>query len=183
VKNGVRQELNEVAGSLGDLGTFLPLAIGLIAVNGVNPTALFLCAGLLYIGAGLCYGLPIPVQPLKATAAIAISLSVPAEAIRAVAFWVGALLLAVSLLRPDAWLPKIFTRPVVRGIQLGLAVLLVRDVLHLPREAVVAASVGLVTLLTGNLAAGFLFGFGLERLNGRLFRIGAGEAREEAALS
>lgn len=144
MKNGIRQELNEVAGSLGDLGTFLPLAIGLIAVNGVNPTALFLCAGLLYIGAGLHYGLPIPVQPLKATAAIAISLSVPAETIRAAAFWFGALLLAVSLLRPHAWLPKIFTRPVVRGIQLGLAVLLLRGglraLLEIPAHPVVSLS-------------------------------------------
>ncbi len=119
-------DLNEAAGSLGDLATFLPLAVGLITVNGVNATSLFLAAGLLYIAAGLYYGLPIPVQPLKATSAIAIALAVSPETISAAAFWAGALFLFISLFRLDEWLGKVFTRPVVRGIQLGLAVLLVQ---------------------------------------------------------
>lgn len=118
--------LNEIAGSLGDLATFLPLAVGLITVNGVNPTSLFLAAGLLYIGGGLFYRLPIPVQPLKATSAIAIALAVPAKAVAAAAFWAGALFLLMSMFRLDKWLRKVFSRPVVRGIQLGLAVLLVK---------------------------------------------------------
>ncbi len=118
--------ISEVGGSLGDLATFLPLAAGLITVNGVNPTSLFLAAGLLYVAAGLYYGLPIPVQPLKATSAIAIALAVPKEAVSAAAFWAGALFLFLSLFRLDRHLGKIVTRPVVRGIQLGLAVMLVR---------------------------------------------------------
>lgn len=119
-------DLSEAAGSLGDLATFLPLAVGLITVNGVNATSLFLAAGLLYIAAGLYYGVPIPVQPLKATAAIAIALAVPKEAISAAAFWMGGIFLFLSLFRLDALLGKVFTRAVVRGIQLGLAVVLVR---------------------------------------------------------
>lgn len=122
----LKLDLSEVAGSFGDLATFLPLAIGLITVNGVNPTSLFLAAGLLYIGTGLYYRLPIPVQPLKATSAIAIALAVPAAAISAAAFWAGALFLFLSLFRLDAHLRKLFTRPIVRGVQLGLAVLLVK---------------------------------------------------------
>ncbi len=121
-----RFDLKEAAGSLGDLATFLPLALGLITVNGVNATSIFLSAGILYIGAGIYYRLPIPVQPLKAASAVAIALAVPAEAVSAVAFWAGVLFLAVSLLRIDGLLRKVFTRPVVRGIQLGLAVILVK---------------------------------------------------------
>ncbi len=122
----LKLDLSEVAGSFGDLATFLPLAVGLITVNGVNPTSLFLAAGLLYVVAGLYYRLPVPVQPLKATAAIAVALAVPKEAISAAAFWAGVLFLCLSLFRLDDHFGKVFTRPVVRGIQLGLAVLLVR---------------------------------------------------------
>ncbi len=122
----LKLDLSESAGSFGDLATFLPLAIGLITVNGVNATSLFLVAGLLYIGAGLYYGLPVPVQPLKATSAVAIALAAPKEAISAAAFWAGGLFLFLSLFRLDRHLGKVFTRPVVRGIQLGLGVLLVR---------------------------------------------------------
>jgi sulfate permease, SulP family len=119
-------DLKEVAGSLGDLATFLPLAIGLITVNGVNATSLFLSAGLLYIGAGLYYGIPIPVQPLKATSAIAIALAVRPEAISAAAFWMGVLFVSGSLFNVNDFFGKIFTRPIVRGIQLGLGILLVK---------------------------------------------------------
>lgn len=122
----LRFDLSEAAGSLGDLATFLPLAVGLITVNGVNATSLFLAAGLLYVAAGLYYRVPIPVQPLKAASAVAIALAVPKEAIAAAAFWMGVIFLFLSLFRLDALLGKVFTRAVVRGIQLGLAVLLVR---------------------------------------------------------
>lgn len=119
-------DLKEVAGSLGDLATFLPLAVGLITVNGVNATSLFLSAGLLYIGAGLYYGIPIPVQPLKATSAVAIAMAVRPEAISVASFWMGVLFVSVSLFNVNGLFGKIFTRPIVRGIQLGLGILLVK---------------------------------------------------------
>ncbi len=36
----------EFAGSLGDLGTLLPLAMGMIMINGLKPTGVFLIIGL-----------------------------------------------------------------------------------------------------------------------------------------
>lgn len=119
--------LMEISGSLGDLATFLPLAIGLIVVNGVNATSLFLSAGLAYIAAGLYYGLPMPVQPLKATSAIAIALAVGPEEISAAAFAMGVLFVLLSLFDLKRIFGRIFTRPVVRGIQLGLGILLVKS--------------------------------------------------------
>ncbi|MBI5575218.1 MAG: sulfate permease [Deltaproteobacteria bacterium] len=120
-------DLMEISGSLGDLATFLPLAIGLIVVNGVNATSLFLSAGFAYIAAGLYYGLPMPVQPLKATSAIAIAMAVGPEEISAAAFSMGVLFLLLSLFDLKRIFGRIFTRPVVRGIQLGLGILLVKS--------------------------------------------------------
>jgi SulP family sulfate permease len=119
--------LNEVSGSLGDLATFLPLAIGLIAINGVNATSLFLSAGLAYIAAGLYYGLPMPVQPLKATSAIAIAMAVGPDEISAAAFLIGVIFVLLSLFDLRRIFGRVFTRPVVRGIQLGLGILLVKS--------------------------------------------------------
>lgn len=91
----------------------------MITVNGVNATSLFLSAGLLYIGAGLYYGIPMPAQPLKATSAIAIALAVRPEAISAAAFWMGILFVSVSLFNLNGLFRKIFTRPIVRGNPTG----------------------------------------------------------------
>ncbi|MCL5966001.1 MAG: putative sulfate/molybdate transporter [Deltaproteobacteria bacterium] len=121
-----RLDLNEISGSIGDLATFLPLAIGLISINGVNATSLFLSTGLAYIAAGLYYGLPMPVQPLKATSAIAIALAVGPDAVSAAAFWMGVIFILLSLFDLRGIFGRIFTRPIVRGIQLGLGVLLVK---------------------------------------------------------
>jgi len=35
----------EVAGSLDDLGTILPLALGMIMMNGLDPLSLLFCVG------------------------------------------------------------------------------------------------------------------------------------------
>jgi sulfate permease, SulP family len=63
----------ELAGSLGDLGTLLPIVIGMILINKLSPTTVFLAFGLFYLMTGLYYRLPVPVQPLKAVGAIAIA--------------------------------------------------------------------------------------------------------------
>jgi len=52
----------EVAGSLGDLGTLLPLAIGMILLNKLHATNVFVLIGFFYIVAGHYFGVPVPVQ-------------------------------------------------------------------------------------------------------------------------
>src|SRR3972149_6074282 len=76
-----RFSIHEVGGALGDLGTLLPLAIALITVNHMSATGVFLVAGVAYVTAGLLYRLPIPVQPLKAVAAIAIASGLSANTV------------------------------------------------------------------------------------------------------
>lgn len=170
LRNGPRLNLSEISGSLGDLATFLPLAIGLIAVNGVNATSLFLSAGLLYIAAGLYYGLPIPVQPLKATSAIAIAMGATPETIAAAALCMGVLFAGVSLFDGNRLLGRVFPRPIVRGIQLGLSVLLVKGglIMLLPRQAVAFAGPASLSVMPavaiGIVVAGILF---LSRQNRR----------------
>ena len=65
VKTG---SLRELSSALVDLGTFLPLVLGLIIVASVDPLGL-LRFGLLAIVTGVVYRRPIAVQPMKAAAA------------------------------------------------------------------------------------------------------------------
>ncbi|MFN2484043.1 MAG: putative sulfate/molybdate transporter [Candidatus Limnocylindria bacterium] len=114
----------EVAGAFGDVGVFLPLAIGLIAVNGLDATALFGLAGVYYVVSGLLYRLPVPVQPFKAVSAIAMAQSLSAGTIHAAALVIGSTLLVLSFGRLPALIERVFAIPVIRGIQLGLGALL-----------------------------------------------------------
>lgn len=125
--NGFEFSRRELAGSLGDFGTLIPLSIALITINGLSFTSVFLMVGLFYIASGLYFSLPIPVQPLKVVAAVAIAspvkVTLPVMAAGGTIFGVFLLLLALTGLIDK--IARLFTRPVVRGIQLGLGFILI----------------------------------------------------------
>jgi len=121
----------DVAGAFGDIGVLFPIAIALITLNHLNPTALFLTAGLTYCIAARYFRIPIAVQPFKAVAAIALALSLPPSTIASAGLLMGVLLLLVGITNLAGLLAKLFTLPIVRGIQLGLGLVLVREGLRL----------------------------------------------------
>ena len=121
-----RFNLQELGGALGDLGTLLPLMVALILINGINATAVLALVGLFYVGSGLYYRIPTPVQPLKAVAAIAISLGLSASVIGAAGLIMGVILLLLSLTNLIAHVVKLFPQAVVRGIQLSIGLILFR---------------------------------------------------------
>jgi MFS superfamily sulfate permease-like transporter len=121
--------LRELAGSMGDFGTLFPLAVGFIAVNGLDPAGLFIVLGLTNIALGLIYRLPMPLQPKKVIAAVAIGQAWPPSLIYASGFGLGLtwfFLIVTGLLRKlVAWTPVFL----VRGIQLALGLTLARQAL------------------------------------------------------
>lgn len=120
----VRFDRMEFAGSLGDLGALLPLALGMIVVNGLDPVGLFFCAGLFYLIAGAYYRVPIAVQPMKTVGAYAIATGVSAPAIAASGLWMGVLLLAASRGPLLDHLKRFTPVPVIRGVQVATGTLL-----------------------------------------------------------
>jgi SulP family sulfate permease len=124
----------DVAGAFGDIGVLFPIAIALITLNHLNPTAVFLAAGLTYILAGWYFRIPMAVQPLKAVAAIALAMGLPPSSISSAGLLMGVLLLLIGATNVATWLAKLFSLPIVRGIQLGLGLLLAREGLRLMLE-------------------------------------------------
>jgi SulP family sulfate permease len=114
----------EFAGALGDLGTLLPLAIGLILINGLSPTGLFLSVGLFYIFSGMYYGVTVPVQPMKVIGAYAITTGMSASQITASGFLMGLVLFIIGTTGVMDLIGKYIPKPVVRGVQLSTGTLL-----------------------------------------------------------
>ena len=116
--------LRELAGSMGDFGTLFPLAIGFVAVNGMDPAGLFIMMGVANIALGLIYRLPMPLEPKKVVAVTAIAQEWPPYLIYNSAFGLGLLwflLVFTGLLRKLVSITPLF---LVRGIQIALAVML-----------------------------------------------------------
>lgn len=128
---GVKLERSSLSGELGgafaDLGVLIPLEAALVAVNGLNPTTTLLGVGIAYIAVGHYYGLPMPVQPLKAFAAVAVTAGAAPQVIAAGALWMSFILALLAVTGLISVLARVVPVGVVRGIQLGLAFLLVEN--------------------------------------------------------
>ena len=139
--------LRELAGSMGDFGTLFPLAIGYIAVNGLDPAGLFIMLGLTNIAIGLVYRLPMPLQPKKVIAVAAIAQKWPPSLVYASGLGLGVtwfILVFSGALRKIIELTPTF---VVRGIQLALGVILVREGLKMMRPAPLLGLLAVVIVL------------------------------------
>ncbi|MFA5348421.1 MAG: putative sulfate/molybdate transporter [Methanoregula sp.] len=116
--------LSELAGSLGDFGTIIPLILAVALVSDVNVRYVLLFFGIWFIITGLYYRLPIPLEPMKAVAVIVIAGGIASSEIAAAGLMLGMIFLVLGYGSffeiIDKWVPQ----SVVRGIQLGLALLL-----------------------------------------------------------
>lgn len=121
----MRPGVRDVGASVADLGTLLPIAAGLIVVNGVDAAAALGLAGALFVLSGLYFRVPMPVQPIKAAGAIAIATRASPDVIAAAAVTLGAILLLLALTGAAPVLERIFPKPIIRGNQLGVGLLLV----------------------------------------------------------
>lgn len=116
--------LRELAGSMGDFGTFIPLAVGYISVCGLNPAGIFVMMGLANIVIGLVYQLPVPLQPMKVIAAVAIAQRWSSSMVYASGLAMGVIWLFFAGTGIIDWIGSLLPNSVIRGIQVALGVLL-----------------------------------------------------------
>jgi len=116
----MRFNLRELSGSLGDLGTFLPLTLALAYATGLNLGWMLIAAGLMNIASGVLFRIPIPDQPMKAIAAVAIAEGLSGGAVVASGWVMGGVLTLIAVTGLIHWIDRLVPRPVVRAIQLGV---------------------------------------------------------------
>jgi sulfate permease, SulP family len=121
----------ELAGALGDLGTLLPLAIGMVLVCGIDPAGLFLSVGIFYIATGLYFRVTTPVQPMKAIGAYAVAMGLGADQISASILLMAVTLAIVGFSGAVDWIGRHTPKAVIRGVQLSTGVLLMAQGVHL----------------------------------------------------
>ncbi len=121
----LRTALGDLSGAFGDLGTFLPLAIGVLAVGSAAPAGLLVGFGLFALSVALIYRRPLPVQPMKAVAALAIVGGLSAGEMAASGLLLGAALLGLAAFGLIGKIARVLPQSVLAGVQLGLGGILV----------------------------------------------------------
>ena len=136
----------EFAGAFGDLGTLIPFVVGYITINKMDPLGILIAFGLFKIFAGLYFRTPVPIQPMKAIGGMAIShpgLITPGM-IWGSGIFTGIFWLLMGVTGAITWIEKITTKPVVRGIMLGLGLNFIAEGMGMMREQPLLAIGGVV---------------------------------------
>lgn len=123
---GLQFNLSEFNGSLGDFGTIIPIVMGVALVSDVNISTIFLFFSIWFIIAGLFYRLPIPIEPMKVIGAIVIAEGLAAPEIAASGILLGIIFLFFGIIKGMERVSDYIPESVIRGIQIGLALILLR---------------------------------------------------------
>ena len=142
----------EFAGAFGDLGTFIPFVVGYITLNKMDPLGILVAFGVFKIFVGLYFKTPVPVQPMKAIGGMAIAHagSITPGMIWGSGIFTGIFWLLMGMTGAITWIEKVTTKPVVRGIMLGLGLSFIVEGLGMMRSQpfVAIGGVALTLLLS-----------------------------------
>jgi xanthine/uracil/vitamin C permease (AzgA family) len=116
----IRFDRNELAGAFGDIGTDVPLVVGVILAAKLDSASALILFGAMQVLTGLLYGMPMPVQPLKAMAALVIAQKLGGNILFGGGLAVGVMMLVLTVTGLIGWLARVVPKTVVRGIQFGL---------------------------------------------------------------
>lgn len=120
LRQRVRFDRNELSGAFGDIGTDFPLLVGMILAARLDAVSVLVMYGLLQVCTGLAYGMPMPVQPLKAMAVIVITQKIGANVLYGGGLAIGVLMLLLTVTGVIVRFAEAVPKSVVRGIQFGL---------------------------------------------------------------
>jgi MFS superfamily sulfate permease-like transporter len=173
-KLNIRFDRNEIAGSLGDLGTFIIFLVSVVTISGMDPSPILVFSGIFNIFNGFVFGLPMAIQPMKAIGIIAISDKLPSATIIAAGFLMGLIILVLSMTRIISKINNYVPNCVVRGIQLGLGLIFLKTGADLIMStgnlsgydnyitALLASAIGFILLNNKKIPAALvIFGFGI----------------------
>jgi len=117
--------LMEFSGGLGDLPTFLVFLIPLAVYNNINPAPTLVLSGIFNIINGLVFKLPIPIEPMKAIAAISIKNGYDYNVIYLSGIIIGIIFFILSFKGIIDKITKFTPQPVVKGVQIALGIVFI----------------------------------------------------------
>lgn len=135
--------VGDISGAFADLGTFLPLVLGAFAVARLDPSSVLAGFGVSALLVALVYRRPIPVQPMKAVAALVIAGGLGAMELAATGVLLGLTLLLLGTTGSAGRLARMLPQTVLTGIQLGVGLYLALAGLALAADA---AAIGMLAL-------------------------------------
>lgn len=124
--SGIQFNLSELAGAFGDFGIILPLMFAVAVVCKLNLGIILFFFGVWFVITGVIYRLPVPVEPMKVIAVVAIAGALGGPELAAAGILLGITFFFLGFGRWMQVIERYVPPAVIRGIQLGLALLLLK---------------------------------------------------------
>jgi MFS superfamily sulfate permease-like transporter len=141
-----------LTGAIGDSVTVLPIVVAIAALTELSLAHLLLGFAVFQVVWGVRYGLPVSVEPMKALAALVVAGALTTGELAAAGLLAGATLLAVGSTGTLHRVERYVGEPVVRGVQLAVALLLLETGVALSLGSPSLAAVALGFAATATLA-------------------------------
>jgi Molybdate transporter of MFS superfamily len=109
--------VQELAGACGDLSTFILHVIGALTVAGLAPAGVLFGFAAFLIATGLFYGLPLPVQPMKAMSAVIVTGGLRPGEVAAAGIMIDTVLLVLGI---TGWIARL-ARAIPQSVSAGFS--------------------------------------------------------------
>lgn len=121
----------ELTGAIGDSVTVLPIVVAVALLTELSLAAMLIWFGVFQVVWGVYFGVPISVEPMKALAALVIAGAITAGELLIAGLLLGGVLVVVGRTGTLDRIAAYIGSPVIRGIQFGVALVLLETGLGL----------------------------------------------------
>jgi predicted benzoate:H+ symporter BenE len=123
--------------------------MGYVTLNNMDPLGILVAFGIFKIFVGLYFKTPVPVQPMKAIGGMAIAHAgtITPGMIWGSGIFTGIFWLLMGVTGAITWIEKVTTKPVIRGIMLGLGLSFILEGLGMMKSQPLLAIGGVVLTL------------------------------------
>ena len=142
-----RFNLEELAGAVGDYGTLFPIVLAVDVTTELHLGHILFFFSIWYVFTGLYYKKPVPVEPMKAIGAIVIAGEFTQGEIAASGIILGALFIGLGFVKGMKFLSDKVPNSVIRGIQLGLALILLETSIDFVVEDFLISGISIAIIL------------------------------------
>jgi len=118
--------LNEISGSFGDLGTLIPLLVAMSKENMIYLPGAFFWGGIFNIIAAFQWNIPMPVQPMKAIASVALTDGMTPNEIICAGLITSSVIFLLGITKTINIFNKIIPIDLISGMQLGLGLNMIK---------------------------------------------------------
>jgi len=144
---------SEVTGAIGDSVTVLPIVVAVAVLTDLSLAGMLVWFGVFQVVWGGYYGVPISVEPMKALAGLVLAGSLTTGEYLMAGLVAGVALIAIGATGAIGRFERYLDEAVVRGIQLAVALVLLRTGVELglgdPGLALAATALALVAIAIG----------------------------------